>query len=64
MRVLDRVCEGLEEFLDWSDTLGRRLLKKEDQSPSVFLKSWTETFLWSDKIIISYSRKQRDIFQL
>lgn len=61
LNVLDSVCKGLGGFPNWSDFLGRRLLKKEDQSPSVFLKSWTETFLLSNKVIMSYRQKQQGL---
>lgn len=62
-------CVGLLECakVGESFSIGRIPLadaswKKEDQSPSVFLKSWTKTFVSSNEIIMSYWRKNKEIF--
>lgn len=62
VRVFDLVCKGLGVFTNWPGILGRCLLKKEDQSPSVFLKSWMEPFLSQNKMFMSFRRKQQGLF--
>lgn len=56
------VCKGLGECLDWSDTLGSLLLKKEDRSPSVFLKRWTVAFWCQIKLSSHIDGNKKDFF--